>query len=144
MRRFQSDRFPTIRRKSTFPRFLLSALTLVYHTFSSRAVYAINRINFFFRTLRSIYGISFLAFFNFRLGYLAMEFINCTMRSCSCSSSSKRRTCIKTFSVKPSDFAKSAGDTFKCFISENTISFAMTTPPSYVPEQFYWENILSP
>ncbi|MBQ9622112.1 MAG: hypothetical protein IJR39_02075 [Treponema sp.] len=77
-----------------------------------------------------------MAFFNFRLGYLAMEFINCTMRSCSCSSSSNLKTCIKTFSVKPSDFAKSAGDTFRCFISENTISLAMAISPFHVPEHF--------
>ncbi|MBP3855881.1 MAG: hypothetical protein IK990_09765 [Ruminiclostridium sp.] len=85
-----------------------------------------------------------MAFFNYRLGYLAMEFINCTIRSCSCSSSSKRRTCIKTFSVKPSDFAKSAGDTLRCFISENTISFAMVTPPFYIPDCIFGENIFSP
>ena len=68
------------------------------------------------------------------ISYAAMLLISCTIRSCSCSSSSKRKTCIKTFSVNPSDFAKSAGDTFRCFISENTISFAMATPPFYIPD----------
>ena len=63
--------------------------------------------------------------------YRAMLFINCTMRSCSCSSNSNRRTCIKTFSVSPSAFASLAGDTFLYFISENTISLAMSFPPFY-------------
>ena len=63
--------------------------------------------------------------------YRAMLFINCTMRSCSRSSSSKRRTCIKTFSVRPSAFASLAGDTFLDLSSENTISLAMAFPPFY-------------
>ena len=78
------------------------------------------------------------------ISYAAMLLISWTIRSCSCSSSSKRRTCIKTFSVKPSAFASFAGDTFLNLSSENTISLAMAISPFYVPEQFYWENIFSP
>ena len=69
--------------------------------------------------------------------YAAMLLISCTMRSCSVSSSSKRNTCIKTFSVKPSAFASFAGVTFLNLSSVNTISLAMAISPFHVPEHFY-------
>ena len=81
---------------------------------------------------------------DYGISYAAMLFISCTIRSCSCSSSSKRRTCIRTFSVKPSAFASFAGDTFLNLSSVNMISLAMAISPFYVPEQFYWEKIFSP
>ena len=68
--------------------------------------------------------------------YRAMLFINCTMRSCSRSSSSKRRTCIKTFSVRPSAFASLAGDTFLNLSSVNMISLAMAISPFHVSKHF--------
>ena len=86
----------------------------------------------------------FVRFPFFRLGYLAMEFINCTIRSCSCSSSSKRKTCIKTFSVSPSAFASLAGDTFLNLSSENTISLAMAFPPFRSPDFILWDNCFYP
>ena len=81
---------------------------------------------------------------NLPQSYRAMLFINCTMRSCSCSSSSKRKTCIKTFSVSPNALASLAGVTFLNLSSENTISLAMAISPFYVPEHFLWgKNFLS-
>ena len=75
------------------------------------------------------------------ISYAAMLFISCTMRSCSVSSSSKRSTCIRTFSVKPSAFASFAGDTFLNLSSENTISLAMAISPFHVSKHFLWDKM---
>ena len=81
---------------------------------------------------------------NCGISYAAMLFINCTIRSCSVSSSSNLNTCIRTFSVKPSAFASFAGETFLNLSSENTISLAMAFPPFRSPDLILWDKCFYP